>query len=61
MRNLIHRIFGRRTTAASARPEPGPYDVVWTTGALPEDDADEFADALRAAYAEELIGEDGAR
>jgi len=34
MRRFLNRIFGRRTTAAPA--EPNPYAPVWTTGALPE-------------------------
>lgn len=63
MRRILNRIFGRRATAAPARAEQpaNPCTPVWTTGALPEEDAEQFAGALRVAFAEELIGEDGAR
>jgi hypothetical protein len=59
----MRRILGRRTPAAPARPEQptDPYAPAWTSGAAPEDDAEQFVGALRAAFAEELIGEDGAR
>lgn len=60
MKRLLNRIFGRRTTAAPARAEQpaNPYARVWTSGAAPEDDAEQFVGALRAAFAEELTGED---
>lgn len=61
MRRILNRILGRRTTAAPAAAEPSPYAPVWTTGAAPENDAEQFVGALRAAFAEELTGEDGAR
>jgi hypothetical protein len=61
MRRILNRILGRRTTAAPAPDEPSPYAPVWTTGAAPENDAEQFVGALRAAFAEELTGEDGAR
>lgn len=58
MRRILNRIFGRRTTAAPAEQPANPCTPVWTTGALPEEDAEQFAGALRAAFAEELIGEE---
>lgn len=60
---LLKRLFARRTSAPVIQQpaEQSPYAPVWTTGAAPEDDAEQFVGALRTAFAEELIGEDGAR
>lgn len=60
MRRILNRILGRRTTAAPAPAEQpaNPYAPVWTSGAAPENDAEQFVGALRAAFAEELTGEE---